>query len=135
MATAFRKASASLSDPAAAWHVALLEAESHLDDEEWRQAFFLAWTVVERRLNESWEGLLRKATGAQGTKSDAAWQTVQMAGGLEIAGWLPPATAAKIIAYNRKRNSILHGETSSQTDARKMLEIAKETVAALSEKA
>lgn len=126
---AFRRATKLVKDPDLHAYRDLLEAESQHEEERFRQAFFLAWTLVERRLGEVWEQVLHRAVG-QGPKRSMTveWKPIIIAGALQQAGHLSHELVGRIRALNSKRNEIVHTKSATKADAEAMLETARNAV-------
>lgn len=129
MDRAFRRALRLVKDADRECYADLLEAESQLEEERFRQAFFLSWTLVERRLGEVWEKLLLQAVG-EGQQKDVSveWQATVIAGALMRVGLLSEPLGGQLRQLNRKRNGILHGKGATKKDAESMFAAANATV-------
>lgn len=126
---AFRRAVKLVKDPDLESYSDLLEAESQLEEERFRQAFFLAWTLVERRLGEVWELLLLKAVGESAQPAvSVEWKATVIAGGLMRVGMLTVPLGSQLRELNRKRNQILHGKVATKKDAESMFAAANAAV-------
>lgn len=129
---AFLAAETLSQDPDADSLIDLLEAEGNLEAEAFRQAFFLGWTIVEKRLAEVWEKALIVAFGDEGS-AETEWVPTAIAAGLQRAGLLPSGTVERIKKHKKQRNRILHGSPTNSREAKAMVDTARQAVKELRE--
>jgi hypothetical protein len=128
--TAFRQAANLMDDPDSGRNLDLLEAETHVEEGAYRQGFFLAWVVVETRIVEVWDHLLKSLATKPGParKDNGSWHVNDMAAGLCRAGVIADNTTSKIASFNTKRNDILHGAGATEADARAVVALARQVL-------